>query len=740
MGWLGIWETNQAPEKLLQWLAAHPATPSRFKQVPIYSGQTAGGQPFAIARFHNLILAAPFPFLIEDAVRQLKAFSLDRAPYSKKMGPFLLQPSQVVLQWTTVLSSHGNALWGELREWKGWVDLKAEPDSTGWRASGHWRTGRDSTWMDLLKTATPAAPDGLFAVAPEQLLAFFWAPPAPGDWWETGAARRFLKPWWSGEWAAGLLPGYGVDAQPPAFWVGKISSQEALEAWLAEWGAEQGELPSFSYQTFQIRQILAEPLLPTPWSDHPLPLRNPFLVQIDDYLVITDSRPSLEVWLDQYIAGQVLARADHFLEARRLLPSKAVGWAYVEADRFGPLIAKSFEPAQELPFMKKGQLQVAFLPGEDHLRVEVTKRSVEVFSSSISIAWKANLDTLAITAPQPVFGGAERSWMIQDARNELYRIAPGGKVEWKRPLGSALLSTIYPIAYYGDAPTELLFNTRDALFVVDGKGELVSTFPLRLQSAATNGLLFTDFSGEGDYGIFLACENGRLYGFDRYGRPLVGWGPGPEVGRVIQPMQHFQYDNKDYLVAWSEDGLLHVFQRDGSYRFPPVPVAGNVLSAPGVQVLPDMARIAIGDATGRVQIVNSEGQGFVMNTPVGRNEQVQFRFEDVAGDDRKDYLVLSGADIAAYYYKGDQVELWKKWKLPQPQDELVTGTIAGEEKAFFGTVDRQKRQVFLFTPEGKIYPGFPLAGTSAFSIVRIPQGRLLVTSLDSDLYAYLLAD
>ncbi|MCB9285414.1 MAG: hypothetical protein H6563_15220 [Lewinellaceae bacterium] len=740
MGWLGIWDTPGTEEKLLRWLAANPAEPSRFKQVPIYSGKTAEGQPFAIARFHNLILAAPFPFLIEDAIRQLKSFSLDRAPASKKTGPILLQPSQVALQWTTVLSDQGRAVWDLFRSWKGWVDLNVETDSSGWRATGHWRTGRDSTWMDQLKAASPTSPDGLFAVLPEQLLAFFWAPPAPGDWWEAGAARRFLKPWWNGEWAVGLLPGYGVDAQPPAFWVGKIRSQEDFDGWLAEWTTEQGELPSFPYQNFSIRQILAEPLLPTPWSDEPLPLRNPFLVQIDDYLVITDSRPSLEVWLDQYIAGQVLARADHFLEARSKLPSTALGWAYVEADRLGPVLAKSFEPAQELPFLKKGQMQVAFLPGEDHLRVEAVKRSAEVFSSAISIAWKANLDTVAITAPQPVFGGAERSWMVQDARYELYRIAPGGKVLWKRPLGSPLLSDIYPIAYYTDAPTELLFNTRDAIFIVDAKGELVSTFPLRLQSAATNGLLLTDFSGDGDYGIFLACENGRLYGFDRYGRPLVGWGPGQEVGRVVKPLQHFQYQNKDYLLAWSEDGFLHVFQRDGSYRFPPIQVIGNVLSAPGTQVLPQMARIAISDGYGSVQIINGEGQGFVLNTPVGNNQRVLFRFEDVVGDDRKDYLVMSGPDIAVYYYTGDKVVLWKKWQLPQPQDELVAGTVPGEEKAFFGTIDRQRRQVFLFTPEGKIYPGFPLAGTSAFSIVRIPQGRLLVTALDSDVYAYLLAE
>ncbi|MBK7410235.1 MAG: hypothetical protein IPJ40_20565 [Saprospirales bacterium] len=363
MGWLGIWDVPQAPEKLQRWLAIHPGTESRFKQVSIYSGKTNEGQPFAIAQFHNLIMAAPFPFLLEDAIRELKRFSLDRAPLPTKTNPYCFQPSQVPLQWTTVLSNENRGIWDLFREWNGWANLEVTADSLGWKATGQWKLEKDSSWMDLLETASPASPDSLFAIMPEQLLTFFWAPPTEGTWWETGAARRFLKPWWSGEWAVGLLPGYGLDTRAPLFWVGKIRSQAALESWLTEWATEQGELPSHTYQTFQIRQIMAEPLLPLPWSEEPLPLRNPYLVQIDNYVVLTDSKPSLEVWLDQYISGQVLARTSHFLEASSQLPLKATAWGYIQADRLGPMLAKTFQPEQTLPFFSARAIAAGPEPG-----------------------------------------------------------------------------------------------------------------------------------------------------------------------------------------------------------------------------------------------------------------------------------------------------------------------------------------------------------------------------------------
>lgn len=736
MGWLGIWDLPGAGAKLQGWLSENPGQQARFKNVWIYSGQTKDNQPFAIASFHNLVLAAPYPFLLEDAIRQLKTPTLKRAPYR----PYAFQPSQVPIQWTTVLSPDGRKVWDHLRDWTGWAGLTIHPDTAGWTASGEWALKKDSSWLHLVSGASPANPDDLFAVLPEQLQVFLWTPPMGNDWWSEGPARQFLKPWWSGEWAAGLLPNFRSGGRTPLFWAGRIRSQEAVDEWLADWVSEQGELPRNPYQTFEIRQLLAEPLLPLPWSDSPLPVQNPYLVQIEDFLVFTDSKPALEVWLDQYIAGQTLGRADHFLEARSHLPKEASSWAYVQADRLGRVMGRTFQPDQVFPFLQKGQLQFALLPSKNRLHIEAVKRDREVYSSAISIAWKSNLGAAALIPPQPVSGGSSLFWVVQDSKNELYRIASGGDILWKRPLGNRVLSEIYPLAYYSDTPTELLFNTQDAIFLLDERGQVISSFPLHLQSPATNGLLLTDFSGLGDYGIFLACENGRIYGFDRHGRPLEGWNPGPEVGRVIHPVQHFQFDKKDYLVALSQEGLLHVFQRNGTYRFPPVTVGTKVLSAPGIQVLSDMARIAVGDGLGKVQIVNGEGNGFVMNTPVGLNEWVEFSFADVTGDERKDYVVMSGNEVAVYYYEGEKVKLWKKFLLDHPQDELVAGAIPGEEKAFIGTVSGEKRQIFLWTKEGELWPGFPLAGTSAFSIVRIPEGKLLVTALDSDIYAYLLGE
>lgn len=730
MGWAGIWQVKKAGECLERWLALYPTEVSRFKGVDIHSGRTKEGQPFAVARFRNLIFAAPFSFLVEDLIREVQSLTLRRLPFSS--GKIAVQPSQIAPQWTNALTEEGRRSWELFRSWGGWAAVAPKPDSAGWTASGRWYMERDSTWLHRLLKTTPAAPDPVFSILPEQALACVWSAPMEEEWWSSGPSRRLLRPWWSGEWAAGLLPGFGAQSASSHFWVGKIQSKEAFDAWLEQWASEQGELPRSAYQTFDIRQIMSEAILPLPWTNKPAPIRNPYIVELEGYLVCTESKPAMEVWLDQYLAGQVLARADFFLEGRSRLPSKAAAWAYVQADRFGRIVEETFQPRQGIPFLKSGHLQFALIPEGKSFDLEVVGRKQEIFSSSISIAWKTNLAAPAAIAPRPVYDGRSYAWMAQDTEFGLYRIGQGGEVLWKRPLQGKVLSDFFPMVYYSSQPKEMIFNTADGIYLLDEQGQVVSTFPLRLLSPATNGMLLTDFSGRGDYAMFVACENGKIYGFDRYGRPLDGWSPGPEVGMVVHPMQHFQYDGKDFLVVYSQPGLVHVMQRDGTYRFPPVQVAGPVSSPPGVQALPLSARIAIGSTDGKVQVVNTEGNTFTLHTPVGANEWTEFCFEDVTGDERKDYVVMSGKEVAVYHYEGEAFKLGMKAKLPNDQDELVAG------KGYFGTVDGEKKQIFLFDKEGGIAPGFPLAGTSAFTIVALPEGRLLVAALDADVYAYWL--
>lgn len=733
MGWAGIWDTRKASQCMERWLALNPAEISRYKGVEIHSGRTKGGQPFAVARFRNLIFAAPYPFLIEDLIREVQRISLRRLPFSTgNSGRIAVQPSQIAPQWTNALTEQGRRSWELFRNWTGWAVVETARDSAGWTASGKWVPARDSTWLNRLLEAPLVSPDPVFSILPEQTLACVWGAPMSDAWWSAGPGRRLLKPWWTGEWAAGLLPGFGGEAGSSHFWVGKMKSKEAFDAWLEQWASEQGELPRQAYQTFEIRQIMSEAVLPLPWTSSPAPLRNPYIVELEGYVVCTESKPALEVWLDQYLAGQVLARADFFLEGRSKLPLKASAWAYIQSDRFGRLVEETFQPGQELPLLKNGHVQFALLPAGSAFQLEAVGRIQEVFSSSITIAWKANLAAPAAIAPQPVFDGKEYYWMAQDAGHGLYRIGQGGELVWKRPLQGKVFSDFFPLAYYSSQPKEMIFNTADGIYLLDEQGQVVSTYPLRLLSPATNGLLLTDFSGRGDYGIFVACENGRLYGFDRYGRPLEGWNPGPEVGTVIQPMQHFQFDGKDFLVAYSQEGVVHVMQRDGTYRFPPVKAIGPVAAPPGVQALAQSARIALGETSGKVQVINTQGASFTLSTPVGTNEWVDFCFEDVRGDERKDYVVMSGKEVAVYYYEGEEFKAGPKTKLENEQDELVAG------QGYYGTVDGKKKQVFLFDKEGKVAQGFPLAGTSSFSIVALPEGRLLVTALDADVYAYWL--
>ncbi|NUO03476.1 MAG: hypothetical protein HUU01_22920, partial [Saprospiraceae bacterium] len=272
--------------------------------------------------------------------------------------------------------------------------------------------------------------------------------------------------------------------------------------------------------------------------------------------------------------------------------------------------------------------------------------------------------------------------------------------------------------------------------LADGRTE--ANFPLTLQSPATNGLMAVDFEQNGDYSIFVACENGNLYGFNRMGLPVEGWNPLSGAGKVRFPLQHFQHDHKDFLVALNENGQLLVFKKDGSFRFPPIETQGAFRSPPGWQQTASQLRIAATDAGGICHVVNSEGTSFRLRLPVGRNEQVAFAFGDISGDNSYDYAVSSDSLVNVYAYRDQELQLAFSSRLSSVPDSLFMTPIPGLEKAGLGMLNRKNRELLLLLPDGRLHPDFPLSGASAFTVCDLfdNRRRMVVVANEAQVYAY----
>jgi hypothetical protein len=357
--------------------------------------------------------------------------------------------------------------------------------------------------------------------------------------------------------------------------------------------------------------------------------------------------------------------------------------------------------------------------------------------ATATILWKTPLEAEAITTPVVLQAAGRAAVLVQDAKNQLYCLEVDGDVRWRRQLPGPLLSTVHGIDYFGNGNLHFLFNTAESIWVIDEEGNDLEGYPFRLQTRATNGVAVADFDGNKRYSFFIACANGNVYGYDQFGRPLQGWNPQAAQGRITHPLLHFQRADKDFICALNAAGRLSVYGRNGERRFSPVAWAGaRFLSPLQADTAPRAARIVAFDARGRAHICNLEGGSFSLDVGPDGGGTARGALAALGGDARAEYAVLAGQSLRVGGYAGSSFRTVFSHHFPATQDTLFA--LPGRR---LGTLSREKRQVHLLDAQGKVAPGFPLGGTTAFTVSRLgrPGGEeWLLVGLGAQIYAYKL--
>ena len=258
---------------------------------------------------------------------------------------------------------------------------------------------------------------------------------------------------------------------------------------------------------------------------------------------------------------------------------------------------------------------------------------------------------------------------------------------------------------------------------------------MELPDPATNGLCIIDFEKNRDYQFFVGTKNGNIYGFEKTGEPVEGWNPRDNIGVLGHDIEHFQVGGKDYILALTNEGKFHVLGRDGHPNFEAVSFEKKFLSPPGFQTFSNSARMVLTDQSGRAKVFNIKGKHFNLYVGADKNNQNQFQFADIVGDDRKDYISLSNKDLSCYYYSESKFSKAFDKRFDKPQHELFTVKI-NKEKDQIGTLNRKNKRINLLKNDGKLVDGFPLAGTTKFTICDLfdTKEKILVVALDDSIY------
>ena len=357
--------------------------------------------------------------------------------------------------------------------------------------------------------------------------------------------------------------------------------------------------------------------------------------------------------------------------------------------------------------------------------------------SGTQTSWESLLDTAISFKPQLVknHNTGEKDIFVQDMANNAYLINNVGRILWKIKLPEPVISPVYQVDILRNGKLQMLFNTRNYLYVVDRLGNFVKPFPIALKSSAVGNVALFDYDNNRQYRIMIACEDRKVYVYDNNGKPVDGWSFKQSEHPVQTDIYHFRTGGKDYIV-FADKYRVYILDRQGRTRVSPeqnLPVGRQT----AIAVDEPRSRLLLTDTVGTVHFI-SLPDGNMTRQPIKPYPSSHFfDFQDIDGDGQGDFIFASDKKLDVFRLDSKQIfsiETQEPITIRPDFYEFATKDLR------IGIVQPANNQIWLYDSKGKASKGFPLKGSTQFSVGRLDKSgnnfNLFVGSKNKFLYNY----
>ncbi len=470
-----------------------------------------------------------------------------------------------------------------------------------------------------------------------------------------------------------------------------------------------------------------------------------YIAFYEDNLICADA-PSL---IEQFIYNNILSRTLGNSKAHQAFLSNFSShenmFVFCETGHFNSLLADTFEPLfADLNENQKEALNNFYAIGSQYSGTGNMIYSTSYLKylpsreSEPRTVWQSLLDTTVYTKPVLVKNHytKEREVIVQDEANNLYLLSNSGRIQWKKPLDSKIMSEVIQIDYYRNNKLQYLFNTKNSIYLLDRNGNHVANYPVRLPSPATNGIAVFDYDNNRKYRIFIACANQKIYLYNNKGNIVSGWKFDKTEGKVEQAIQHFRSNNKDY-IAFADDKRNYICDRKGKIR---------VKLQQSFTRNPQSAYYLVNKNTSNDCIVTSDIKGNIKKIKLAdgsvKTQEIDaveeyHRLEVFDINNRPHYMFSTKDKVICYDMNGKDLfdkEFDKEINLKVDRYQFSSNNIK------FGINEPKSGNIYLLNSNGKTYKGFPLKGYSRFSIGFLKSGstrfNLIVGGSENYIYNY----
>lgn len=498
------------------------------------------------------------------------------------------------------------------------------------------------------------------------------------------------------------------------------------------------------YKTYNLP---VEGLFKTFFGDIYAGFDNPYLTFIDNFMVVGNSQESLINFIHSNILHKTLKNDMKFSQFTDYLSSKSNFYFYTNLSRSPEFVAEFLNNnlqsglKDNIDLLRKFQaFAVQFRNNNNMIFNNIYLKYIPEIKDDAITVWESRLDTAMNFKPCLVTNHytRENEIFVQDLNHKIYLINKVGRILWRMQLNEKINSEVYQVDYYKNGKLQLLFSTKDKIHLIDRNGNYVERYPVDLRSPSTAGIALFDYDKNLDYRIIVPCENKNVYLYGLDGNLINGWEFQQTDTHVNTPVQHFRVKTHDYIL-FADEYRIYILNRRGQER---IRVNHQFARSKNNSFILEPAdnntntHFVTTDKTGMIKMIGLNGQVTEKRIKKYSTDHF-FDYQDIDADGYKDYIFADKNKLEVFKQNGDKIfDYTFNEEITYPP---VYYYFSYDDRKL-GIVTKSSGQIYLFNSNGNIYKGFPLKGSTPFSIGYLGsshnQFNLIVGSKYNFLYNY----
>ncbi|MGE0562407.1 MAG: DUF3352 domain-containing protein [Flavobacteriales bacterium] len=502
--------------------------------------------------------------------------------------------------------------------------------------------------------------------------------------------------------------------------------------------------PTTVYNDYSISKIDLTNFFPVFFGKPFLNLNNPHYTIIDDYLVFGNSESALQQFISNNTNQKTLQHDVNYQAFKENLSSNSTIFIYNNIARSAKLYPNFLDEKHHEIIEEKTELLRKF----EAVAIQINSQKNNLYYNNIYLkynpvykqdtrtVWETELEAPVNSKPEIVLNHLDntKEIFVQDNNNKIYLISNTGKILWSKQLSSKIIGKTYQVDALKNNKLQLLFNTTEKLYLLDRNGKDVGKFPVQLSAPASSGVIPMDYEKNRNYRLLVGCQNNMIYNYDIEGNLVKGWEYQSGEAPAHNSISHFQLAGKDYIVIPLKNGKLKIIERSGKDRLilkNKLPISNNPVY---LKVNTDLKKVFVSTLDSLGNVVKLYFNDIVETTPFNDVESMSyFDYFDVNNDNTNEYIFAANKTLRVIDSEKNEL-----FKLDLNND--ISGL-----PLFFKMPDKTNRigivatnNIYLINHLGEIEHGFPLNGSTPFSITHLSNDKTLnlVVGDKNSIYMY----